>query len=318
MSKYRNIEQRLSCYPALEEIEKEELERYVGDHPEWLGLLHGARHWGEFLSSAKSLNDPDADEKTIAYAAMTDRLPNSVVPEALVSPLARLKRRIDADPMRQKRYDLYSSRLDELESESDVVSHFEAITGHTFSREFIPASSAEKSRVPTRPDPHPHPRRARIRRGILRGSAMLLVLYLVLFSFSYLGESRSGRLAHIRTDDLRWTELGISTRGNDPAWERELTLRYDAALNEAARAKSSVLGLFTSYDYERIGRARTLLEGTIGIQERLENAPASAYLLLAKLSWLMHDSLATRSALSSALSNGGAAAVRAREFLDNL
>ena len=147
---------------------------------------------------------------------------------------------------------------------------------------------------------------------------MLLGLYLVLFSFSYLGESRPGRLAHIRTDDLRWTELGISTRGNDPAWERELTLRYDAALNEAAKAKSSVLGLFTSYDYERVGRARTLLEGTIGIQERLENAPASAYLLLAKLSWLMHDSLATRMALSSALSNGGAAAVRAREFLDNL
>ncbi len=315
MNDNRTFQEKLWCYPALDRAERAELEEIVRNHPEWQGHFQAAVRWAAFLSSSRSLNDPDSDEDTIAYTAVMDRLPDSVLPEDLVSPLARMKRRIEADPVRRNLFVEYQRRFEEFESESDAVSHFEAVTGHSFAHESVTEATTRTTRFRRDRSLVPRAKSAPVLRGIKRGSTLLIGLYLVLLSLGHLGASNTDRLARLQSNDLHWTELGVSTRGDDPAWENQLIARYTAATREAARAKRSVLGLFPSYDYEKVGRARILLEDTIRIQERLEKAPASAYLLLAKLNLLMHDIEAAKSALHSARMQGGDAAARARRLL---
>ncbi len=190
--------------------------------------------------------------------------------------------------------------MHELESETCATNHFEEVTGQRFraiglrkpDHRCISDSGLSRNVITTG---------VVFGRKLSRGFSLLAGVYLILFAASTLRESPLERMAHLTEDDYTWTELGVSTRGNDFEWERIMVNRYNEALQLARSSSRSFIGLFPSYRMDKLSRARMLLLRAIGSQEMLEPVPSAAYLTLAKLHFLLGDRMRSIDALRKAL-----------------
>jgi hypothetical protein len=126
---------------------------------------------------------------------------------------------------------------------------------------------------------------------------MVAGVYLMLFIASTYRDAPLEQMAHLTTADLTWTRLGVTARGNDAAWERVMSDRYNEALAAAGLSRKSFLGLFPTYRTSQLRRSMLLLEESIAFQLAREPVPAHAYLTLAKLHFLLGDSLRSLDAL---------------------
>jgi hypothetical protein len=132
-------------------------------------------------------------------------------------------------------------------------------------------------------------------------TAVLVVVYLGLFIASQTRDDPVERIAHLTASDFDWTRLGVSSRGEDVVWTQIIISRYDEALTLAADARVSFLGLFPKYRTDRLQEARALLQETMAMQLTREPVPRPAYITLAKLHFLLGDSLESLDALRTAL-----------------
>ena len=300
MDEQSNIEEWILDYCAYDELEKQQVEKFVEEHEQWEPVFQSARSWDALLASARNLVDPDYDEAHLPYAVVAGLGFWPRRARTLQQAVERVHRRVEKNESLFELRTRLKQRKNTLESESFVVEHFEKVTGHQIraigrrewdrrgvSNQVLSGGVASTGLV--------------FARKLVRGFTLLAGVYMVLFAASTLRESPLERMAHLTTEDFTWTQLGVSTRGADPAWERIMLNRYEEALQLAQSSSLSFIGLFPIYRMDKLRRARTLLQRTIGNQAKRELVPSAAYLTLAKLHFLLGDRLRSIDALREAL-----------------
>jgi len=273
----------------------------VQDHPEWETCFHLAVQWERLLADARSLADPEKDDEVLPYAVASDKLPESARHRSLRTAFNRIFRRAEVNSHLQSLLNLYRNRKNAIDSITNAATHFESVTGHSVR----PDDSDERSNIRRRP---PYGlrsvtaiSRAPVGRSFLRATGMLVGVYALLFIASMSRDTPMERMAHLRTSDFTWTELGVSVRGDDTEWGRLLIARYEEALAVAASSQKTFLGLFPTYRNDRLQHARALLQGTMDLQSERESAPVGALITLAKFHFLLGDSTESLDALREAV-----------------
>ena len=102
-----DVEEQILSYPQLPEVEKQAVEAYVEDHPEWAPLLRDVR---ALESAARNANvDPAAVDNPLLGAYVVDRhLESDVEASALADLFEILERRMDDDDALRERVDAES------------------------------------------------------------------------------------------------------------------------------------------------------------------------------------------------------------------
>ncbi len=277
--------------------ERERVCEYVQRNPEWDTCYRTALQWERLLSDARSLANPDLDNEVLPYAVATDRLPENARNKPLRTVLDRIFRRAGVKSDLQLSLVLYRTRKEAVDSITDAVSHFEAVTGHSVRGEDRGEQARSRRRSRNAFRSIAAVSRAPVARSVLRPACTLVVMYIFLFFASTYRDTPIERMAHLRAGDFSWTELGVSARGDDTEWGRLLIARYDEALYVAASSQKTFLGLFPTYRYDQLQRARNLLQDTIQLQSERESVPAAAFITLAKLHFLLGDTTESLNAL---------------------
>lgn len=300
MEDQSNIEDWILDYCGYDKVEKHQVEEFVQNNPEWETVFQSARHWDALLSDARMIADPDHDEVHLPYAVVTGSSFWTRRARPLQQLVARIHRRVEKEErLSDVRFQL-EERIHELGSETSAIDHFESVTGQRF-RAFGRLKRGPRSAGAPRLTQNVVSTGFVVGRKLVRGFTLLAGVYLILFAASTFRESPLERMAHLTSDDYSWTELGISTRGNDIEWERSMVNRYNEALRLARSSSRSFFGLFPTYRMDKLSRARVLLLRTISSQEKQESVPPGAYLTLAKLHFLLGDRVRSIDALRVAL-----------------
>lgn len=126
------IEERLLSYPTLSPEEKEEVEAYVEDHPEWEPLLHAVQRLAVWVEITRERSVPSHEDVLGLYVIAERARPDQIAPE-FASVFERLEEQLADDPDLRRRYEEAQERLRDLEASFDPVAHFESLTGYSLS-----------------------------------------------------------------------------------------------------------------------------------------------------------------------------------------
>lgn len=293
-----NIEEQLTLYPELSSEERRDVEAYVSAHPEWQSAFEEAKKWDHLLAELRHLGrDPSGDE-ALAYYVTTRRLQPDRAPEAVRLFLLRIEERITSDPAFAARVAKMESRMQALEEASPAAAQFEALR----MRRREPSKPQSRQRTPRPADNRApssgasqKPRSAslnasgsngrssgdsaaahpRAGSSMLRAAAALAVLaalYGTLYIVGDLARPSHERLAEFTTDELS-LEGYENVRGESPAGRPQSSVEhYVEALHQLRTAQKSFVGLFPSYDVQRLDSAATLLRATV------EGEPEASFL----------------------------------------
>lgn len=229
------IEQQILLYDDLPASEREEVDRYVEAHPEWAPLLAEARGLHTLLGTLPPAGAvPDAlDIAQYVLARHLDRHPEAT---PLAPHYAVVEQALTENPALERQARAMAKALEQIAAEAeDPVAHFERLTG----RRLEPIRREEKVIAPTF-----RLHRLQPLRLALAASLVLAVLYGALALVSRGLEPERAQVAAL--GDLPESYEGLRLRGEGAA-DRTAD-RYAAALDRLAAARSSVLGLFPSYD----------------------------------------------------------------------
>ena len=296
MSNRSKIEDWILDYGIHAPEDKRRVEAFVSANPEWEDCLREARRWEVLLNDSRKLADSRMDDLQLPDALASRRLPPVESRNPLRRMLSGILKRSGASGGARVRRSLHAERRYERDSDSHVARHFESLTGHVVREPGVPevrnlsGSLSGKNRRRIRTAPRP----VRMAAGTV-GAAV--VVYLVLFVASVTHYAPAEKLARLTEADFTWTRFGVTTRGEDAMWQQLMADRYNAALDLAASSRKSFLGLFPGYRADRLLTARNAVRETIAIQLQREPAPAHAYLVLAKLNFLLGDTLQSLEAL---------------------
>jgi hypothetical protein len=318
------IERLITDYPVLSPDEKQEIIHLVEMNPKWRCDLESSQRLDAFLQDARQLNDPDADEGNLAWVLSslfelkrTTGKGSSGFDEAYIEGLRRYLDRVRESDNLRPELNRLENRLKELESLGNAGVHYSEVSGHPDPNSGSPESDhwsvAKRFFESVNLEKLAEHRSVRL---VVRVGTAGLFIFLVLITTSLVRDHGFIRMAQLRSNDFEWTEVGISSRGDDPLWEAELRRRFRGAVRVARNGQRTVLGLFPSYDFRRLSLARDMLEETIQIQNRLEPSPGNAHLLLAKIDFLLGQTKASRHELERALDGFGEGSVRAQHYLD--
>lgn len=268
------IEEQILSYPHLSAEDQREVEAYVESNPEWAPLLNDVRAIESLLPGA-SVSDADTlSERLVTTYVLVQALHPDDVPPGLDEALAGLQARIDEDPTLQERAEAVRRRLEQAEAAIDPVTQFEELTGRTLDASADDASARASDRSQVR-----HRGRAREGGASVRNllerllhlpraarwagavAALLMGTYLTLFVASELSQSPVDRLAAVEvSDEVVSAYSATDTRSIVP---RRDTLSVDnlylEALSVLREARTSTLGLFPTYDEEKLSEAERLL-----------------------------------------------------------
>ena len=172
---------------------------------------------------------------------------------------------------------------------TDAVAHFSSVTGHPVPEDTLHAISSRRAFHRDVIRRTSDALRSPVSRGFLRIATTIVSVYVLMFFASTFRDTPIERMAHLRSSDFSWTELGVSARGDDTAWGRLLINQYEEALAVAASSRKTFLGLFPTYQYSELRRARILLHNTIKLQSGRESVRKDAFITLAKLHFLLGD-----------------------------
>lgn len=295
MVRKSEIQSWILDYGLHDDQERVRVREYVQHNPEWETCFHTAIQWERLLTDARSLANPDLDDEVLPYAVATDQLPENAPTQPLRTVLDRIFLRANVKSDLRSLLVLYRKRKEAIDSITDASSHFEAVTGHPVWEEDRNERSGSRRRNAFHGIAAVS--RSPVGRSVLRPACTLVVVYIFLFLASTFRDTPIERMAHLRASDFSWTELGVSARGDDTEWGRLLIARYDEALYVAASSQKTFLGLFPTYRYDQLQRARDLLQGTIQLQSARESVPAAAFITLAKLHFLLGNSAESLDAL---------------------
>lgn len=331
----RNLDWYLDAYPGLDMEEKRTIDALVSGRPEYRSRIREARRMDELLHDAGALMDVNRDSDTVRFAFVSEYVSASLIPKSLLMALLRFRRRLPGNAKVAASYNDYQEResMDELSVLRPAIDHFEAISGHVIREsktEYITGTGYrlkfwEKTRrgisgVPKRNgDREAKPgRRERVfsAASSLANTFMIVaIVIVVLYSANYSNQSPTERMAHIRSSDLSWVEVGLSDRGLLSDWELKAYEQYERAVGIIARSRKSVFGLFRTYRSKDLYLARRILENTHKDRRIARRQIPEALLLLGKLNFLLGDMDKAIPALRDASYQDGPAAEEADKFL---
>jgi len=325
-----DVEEQILSYPQLPEVEKQAVEAYVEDHPEWAPLLRDVR---ALESAARNANvDPAAVDNPLLGAYVVDRhLESDVEASALADLFEILERRMDDDDALRERVDAAHRRLRRAEADIDPVSQFEDLTGRALS----PEAESDPAGAPTEEapatdraerDPAP-PSTALVDRvmalplavrGIGAVAVLLLGTYAVLFAASTASQSTLDRLAAVDvSDQMVESYYSTNTRSATPSTTdtTQAGPLYLEALGTLRGARTSTLGLFPDYDTEALEQAEARLKRVLERTEQDSFLALQAQFYLGKTYLAQGDVDAARSRFERVAEHGGLRAEEARRIL---
>ncbi len=312
-----NIEERIALYPELSDDERAAVEAYVEAHPEWQPAFDDARRWDDLLRAARALGEDPPGPEALAYYVATREWNFEHAPSGVKAAIRHLSRRIERDADLAKRAQSMASRKTAIESASPAPSHFERLTGHDLNE--LPSPDAVTGGTPAHAQQGGRTSDAswtfwRAAAAI----AALVAVYAVLFAAGHLSRPQHERLASFEDDEVALEGYEIQ-RGDVRSDESDTSIiRYAEALDQLRRAESSFIGLFPSFDAERLDSAAALL-GLV-----IENEPAESFLsseaayLLGKTELARGRLDAAERALMQVVDSGGRRADDARRILSEL
>lgn len=324
----QNVEEQILSYPHLPVEKQREVEAYVEDHPEWAPLLQDVRSLESLTREQKTESSSDALVTTYVVAK---HLHTGEVSSELKEAFRRLERKKENDPALRERIEAARRRLEEAEAVIDPVSHFEELTGHSLEPDLEEASaeSAAAAREPTQDRDALAPIRSFVDE-LLRvplavrwagaAAAFLLGTYVVLFAASEASKSPLDRLAAVDVsnqvvDNYASTATRSATSPTDTATADQL---YIDALTAVQDARTSTLGLFPSYDAEKLKRAEQLLKQVLDRTESGSFLALEAHYYLGKTHLAQEQIEVARSHFKTVVKQEGRMAEEARDILETL
>lgn len=325
-----NVEEQILTYPHRSKEERQEIEAFVEDHPEWAPLLREVRSL-EGVAQAHRLTDArkgPSEALLATYVTVKHLHPDEVSP-AFGDAFRRLEDRIESDETLRNRADTMRRRLEAAEAAVDPVAQFEELTGHDVSasrREASPASAdAERAGSPQTASP------STLLDAFMRmaapvrwaGTALLFLLgaYGVLYGVSEATQSPLHRLAAIDvSEQVVDSYVPSGTRG--PAPDAADTVRtqdlYLEALSVLRTARSSTLGLFPAYAPDKIARAQRLLSDVVEREGGGSFLALEARFYLGKTYLAQEQADQARAQFEAVVQNEGRRADDARRILEAL
>lgn len=122
-------EERIWLYPFLAQEEREEVEAYVREHPQWEATLASARRLGALVVEARRAQGVPDDEDAIAFVLAAKRLSRRPLPDRFARALDRLEAAAAQDAHLAGVVASLEARLDALAASFDAAAHFEKLTG---------------------------------------------------------------------------------------------------------------------------------------------------------------------------------------------
>ncbi|MFB6249949.1 MAG: tol-pal system YbgF family protein [Salinibacter sp.] len=327
-----DVEEQILSYPQLPEVEKQAVEAYVEDHPEWAPLLRDVR---ALESAARGANvDPAAPDDPLLAAYVVARHPETDTESpALGEAFEALERRMDEDAVLRERVDAARRRLRSAEAEVDPVSQFEELTGHALpAAETAPADApmddapaADRAdRAPASPSKSLVDRVMALPlavRGIGAVAGLLLGTYAVLFAASTASQSTLDRLAAVDVSS-QMVESYYSTNTRSATAPTADTTRagplYLDALATLRDARTSTLGLFPRYDGDALERAEAQLKKVLDRTEQDSFLALEAQFYLGKAYLAQGRVDAARARFKAVVEREGRRAQEARRILETL
>ena len=233
----------LDAYPALSAAERAQVDARLADLPEWAGALAEAHRLADLVDAATAPIDADA----LARHAVDRRMGLASDDDAIAEARAR-------DPELDAEAERIEAHLRDLEAGAeDPLRRYERLTGLFFAE--APAlggdSLAARPLLDRPPAPPPRATRWRAPRW-LAAAAVLLVAYGAAFAVSTATQPERARVAALTDIDAAPPSV---LRGGATADAEGLT----EALDAVHEARSSVLGLFPTYDADALTAAAARL-----------------------------------------------------------
>lgn len=325
-------EQYLLNYDALPATERDEVDAYLGSHPEAQSIVEEGRALRALLDQAAQAGAKLPDAEDVARYVAAQFFSHQPLPSALAALGRRVEAAFASHPEVERQYSMMRDRLDTLAAEAESpLAQFERLVGYRLGDEATQAVSD----LPPQPEPLAEPstpsrlrswrapandrtavpllRRVSLPRLALAASALLLLVYGGLFIASSAQQTDFERLA--RLDDAPSEYEGLRLRGvdglMDPAAER-----YAAALDALEASRSDVLGLFPSYDPEGLEATVRMLREVTELEAPDAALGLDAWFLIGQILLYEGDVDAAREAFQIVVDRQGPSAPDAQRLLD--
>jgi len=326
----QHVEEQILSYPHLSTERQREIETYVEDHPEWASLLRDVR---SIESLVRAEGEKARSDALLATYVVVQRLHPEDVPPGLEKVFERLEQREETEPEFQERAEAARERLTTAEAAVDPVAHFEALTGHSLEPDAERASASAEATTTTREstsEREPTPSPIALLDELLRlplavrwgGAAIALLLgaYVVLFAASEASQSTLDRLAAVDVsnqvvDNYASTATRSAVPSQDTMTADQL---YVDALSAVRDARTSTLGLFPSYDAEKLDRAEQLLTQVLDRTEAGSFLALETQFYLGKVRLAKGQVEAARANFRTVAEQEGRLAAEARSILEAL
>lgn len=299
------IEQQILLYDDLSSSERGEVDHYVEAHPQWSPLLAEAKALHALLGTLSPSGEA-LDILDLAQYVLARHL--DLRPEAtpLASHYAVVEQALAEHPALERQARAMAKTLEQIAAEAeDPAAHFERLTG----RRLEPMRQDEKAIAPAFRLYRLQPLRL-----ALAASVVLAVLYGALALVSRTLEPERVQVAALA--DLPASYEGLRLRGEGAA--DRTSDRYAAALDRLAAARSSVLGLFPTYDAAELDAVAADLREVIDASGPGSWEGVEALYILGRIRLYQGQAEEATWALQSVVALDGPHASDARRLLDYL
>ena len=326
------VEHQLLNYDALPATERDDVEAYLAAHPEAQALVDEGRALRAFLNEAAQTGAALPDAEEVARYLAAQYFGHQPLSPALQALGERVEAAFASHPEVERQYSIMRDRLEHLNASAESpAAQFERLVGYRLDAPVpgrieadVPAPSSPAHgpepvsrhrswRAPAEREAIPLLRRVSRPSFALAASVLLALIYGGLFVASNAQQTYYERLAGLGSAPTEYE--GLRLRGvdglMDPAAER-----YAEALDELDAARSSVLGLFPSYDPERVDAALGLLREVTELEDDDAALGLEPWFLIGQI--LLHegDVEAAREAFQIVLDRQGPSAPDAQRLLD--
>ena len=300
----QHIKEKILLYFDLPEDEKASVEQHVREHPELKALFAESQALHTMLKTVREEAIPDASALIdyVLFSAITVGNP----PADVAARHARTEAVVRERPELQAQVEAIRSSLHRLtETAEDPIARFERLTMHDQGSSLTPA--ADREAVARRQGM----RLFRPVRLALAASLAFVAVYGALSVMSWQLQSERARLAGLHNtaevfEELRFRGQSIESRPDDLVQSLEI-------LREA---RSSTLGLFSSYDGDRLDAAAELAERVAADEEQTTLQRGQAHYILGKIRMYQGRDVEAARALQAVVDHQVPGAEDARRLLD--
>jgi hypothetical protein len=336
-----DLEHLLLNYDDLPAAERAQADAYLDAHPGAASVLTEGRALRGLLDQAARAGADLPDAEAIAHYVAARHMAHRPLPPDLVALGQRIEAALAAHPDVERQFSMMQDRLKTLTAEAESPrAQFERLTGRRLggaqpqeAPSPVPFAALSESSPDRRTTPErrarsrgwrtsvadyatiPFLQRVSLPRLAFAATFVVVLVYGSLFVAGRAGQPRTARLADLGAVESEFA--GLRLRGADGAMDPAAD-RYAAALETLHDARTSVLGLFPSYDTEGLVDTMHLLEETITLGGEDSALGLEAWFLIGKILLYEGEVDAARDAFQIVVERQGPSAPDAQRLLDAL